>query len=151
MNLAEALSVRKDLQKRIDQLKARVINNVKVQEGDKPAEDPRELMGELDDCLKQLQDLIFRINATNMATQSEGHTLTEMMAQRDVLSKRIQVMREICDQAAGTRERYSLSEIKTVITIDVKTLHKQIDKLSAELRKLDIKIQGLNFVTEVLD
>ena len=151
MNLAEALSVRKDLQKRIDQLKARVINNVKVQEGDKPAEDPRELMGELDDCLKQLQDLIFRINATNMATQSEGHTLTEMMAQRDVLSKRIQVMREICDQAAGTQERYSLSEIKTVITIDVKTLHKQIDKLLAELRKLDIKIQGLNFVTEVLD
>ena len=58
---------------------------------------------------------------------------------------------KICDQAAGTQERYSLSEIKTVITIDVKTLHKQIDKLSAELRKLDIKIQGLNFVTEVLD
>ena len=34
MKLAEALSIRKDLQKRIQQLGQRIQNNVKVQEGE---------------------------------------------------------------------------------------------------------------------
>ena len=38
MKLAEALSIRKDLQKRIQQLGQRIQNNVKVQEGDEPKE-----------------------------------------------------------------------------------------------------------------
>ena len=37
MKLAEALSIRKDLQKRIQQLGQRIQNNVKVQEGDELA------------------------------------------------------------------------------------------------------------------
>ena len=53
MKLSEALSIRKDLQKRIEQLKSRLLNNVKVQEGDEPAEKPAELMAELDRCLVQ--------------------------------------------------------------------------------------------------
>ncbi|MBR5651687.1 MAG: DIP1984 family protein, partial [Bacteroidales bacterium] len=68
MKLAEALSIRKDLQKRIQQLGQRIQNNVKVQEGDAPSEEPMELMKELDACLTQLEDLIWRINATNMQT-----------------------------------------------------------------------------------
>ena len=36
MKLAEALSIRKDLQKRIQQIGMRIQNNVKVQEGDEP-------------------------------------------------------------------------------------------------------------------
>jgi hypothetical protein len=40
MKLAEALSIRKDLQKRIQQLGQRIQNNVKVQEGDAPSEEP---------------------------------------------------------------------------------------------------------------
>ena len=43
MKLAEALNLRADLQKRIAQLKERLANNVKVQEGDSPAEDPKAL------------------------------------------------------------------------------------------------------------
>ncbi|MBR6998288.1 MAG: DIP1984 family protein, partial [Prevotella sp.] len=77
MKLAEALSIRKDLQKRIQQLGTRIQNNVKVQEGDEPSEQPTELMKELDSCLKQLEQLIWRINATNMQTvDATGTTLT---------------------------------------------------------------------------
>jgi hypothetical protein len=43
MKLAEALILRADLQKRIEQLKQRILNNVMVQEGDEPAEDPSQL------------------------------------------------------------------------------------------------------------
>ena len=60
MKLAEALSIRKDLQKRIQQLGQRIQNNVKVQEGDEPLEQPTELLKELDACLTQLEDLIWR-------------------------------------------------------------------------------------------
>ena len=38
MKLAEALAIRKDTQKRIEQLKSRILNNVRVQEGDDPSE-----------------------------------------------------------------------------------------------------------------
>lgn len=40
MKLAEALSIRKDLQKRIKYLEERIKSNVKVQEDDEPLEEP---------------------------------------------------------------------------------------------------------------
>ena len=41
MKLAMALSERADLQRRIAELSGRLENNAKVQEGERPAEDPR--------------------------------------------------------------------------------------------------------------
>ena len=50
MKLAEALSLRKDLETRISKIKDRLENVVRIQEGDQPVEDPQELMNELDRC-----------------------------------------------------------------------------------------------------
>mgnify|MGYP001302633714 CR=1 FL=1 len=47
MKLAEALSLRADLQKRVIQLKVRLKDSAKIQEGDEPAEDVKELYPEL--------------------------------------------------------------------------------------------------------
>jgi hypothetical protein len=150
MKLAEALSIRKDLQTRIEQLKVRIINNVRIQEGEQPAEDPTDLMKDLDSCLKQLEELIYRINVTNMHAKSGDKTLTQLMAERDVLTKRVQVLREVFNQASSSSERYSRSEIKYVTTIDVKAMGKQLDKLSSQLRTLDVEIQSINFATELM-
>jgi len=150
MKLAEALSRRKDLQKRIEQVKGRLRNNVKVQEGEEPLENPNELKKELEACLKQLEDLIFRINKTNMATLVEGEPLTALMARRDVLTKHVGALREVFSEASSIAERYSRSEIKQVCTIDVPKLSKEIDALSKELRELDYSIQVANFQTELL-
>ena len=54
MKLAEALSIRADLQRRISQLKSRLKDSSKIQEGDTPAEDVNDLYKELDDCLMQI-------------------------------------------------------------------------------------------------
>ena len=51
MKLANALSQRSELQERIRQLEYRLQNNAKVQEGETPAEDPMELLRELDSIL----------------------------------------------------------------------------------------------------
>ena len=50
MKLAEALILRADLQKRLEQLRQRLILNAQVQEGEQPAEDPESLLRELDEC-----------------------------------------------------------------------------------------------------
>ena len=108
MKLAEALSIRKDLQKRIQQIGVRLKDNVKVQEGDEPSEDPKELMKELDGCLSQLEDLIMRINLTNVQTTNEaGKTLTQMMAEKDVLTLRVSTLRDTFDRASSQNDRYS--------------------------------------------
>ena len=151
MKLAEALSIRKDLQKRIQQLGQRIQNNVKVQEGDAPSEEPSELMKELDACLTQLEDLIWRINATNMkTTNAEGTTLTQLMARKDVLTMRVSNLRSIFDTASAGQDRYSRSEIKTVTVVNVKAIGKKVDECSAQLRQLDMEIQALNFQTELV-
>ena len=54
MKLAEALSVRADLQRRISHMNSRLKDSSKIQEGDTPAEDVNDLYKELDDCLMQI-------------------------------------------------------------------------------------------------
>lgn len=150
MKVAEALSIRKDLQKKVSQLQGRIQNNVKVQEGDAPAEDPAELLRELDSCLTQLEELIYRINRTNMhTTNAKGETVTQLIARRDVLTQRIGVLRAVFDKASEGQTRYARTEIKQVTVVDVKALGKQVDRLSAQLRTLDVEIQALNFATEL--
>jgi len=149
MKLAEALSLRKDLQKRVEQVKERLQKNVTVQEGEQPLEDPKTLAKDLDASLNKLEELIFRINQTNIQTIVDGVSLTKLMAERDVLSKRISVMRDVFDTASTLGDRYSRTEIKQVATIDVSALSKQIDALSKSLRELDYKIQAANFSTDL--
>lgn len=77
MKLAEALSMRSDLNSRLYQLQVRLNNNSKVQEGEEPSEDPQALLTELDDVTFRLEDLVSRINLTNSRTvSSNGMTLT---------------------------------------------------------------------------
>ena len=138
------------MQKRIEQTKGRLRNNVKVQEGEEPLEKPEDLRKELDSCLQQLEEMIFRINKTNMATIVDGKPLTELMAKKEVMTKKIGVFREVFDQASSVGSRYSRSEIKDVCIIDVSLLGKEMDSLSKDLRELDYKIQAANFQTELL-
>lgn len=58
MKLAEALMERSDLKTRIEQLAARLNENAKVQEGDEPAENPAELLDELNRLYARLERLM---------------------------------------------------------------------------------------------
>ena len=87
MKLAEALQERADLNRRIQQLQQRLSNNAVVQEGESPAEDPQELLAELDGCVQNLEALITRINLTNCRTLVDGDSLTALLARRDALKQ----------------------------------------------------------------
>ena len=116
-----------------------------------PYEQPKELMKELDSCLNQWQKWIYNINVTNMRTIYDGKTLTQLQAEREVLKKRVSILRNAFDIASQPVGRYSRQEIKSVTVIDVKALRKEVDKLSQQLRKLDVTIQTINFTTELIE
>lgn len=152
MRLAEALSLRADIQKRIDQMPQRLEQSVKVQEGDAPAEDPQKLMAELNDLIKQLEDLVYRINLTNTNTiLSDGESLTRKMSRRDALSRKVNILRSTLNNALQLNDRYSRSEIKMVRTIEIPPLRKQCDELSEQLRLLEVEIQSANWTTDICD
>ena len=81
MKLAEALQERADLNRKIEQLKSRLNNNVLVQEGEQTAESPEQLKQELDSSLERLAYLLAQINRTNCETSVDGQTLTELIAE----------------------------------------------------------------------
>jgi hypothetical protein len=106
MKIAEALVLRANYQKRLEQLKFRLIRNAKVQEGDEPAENPVRLLDELEDVATRLAEVIRRINRTNSAaTLQNGVTLSDALATRDVLLKRRGVYAELANAAAIGQER----------------------------------------------
>ena len=151
MKLAEALILRADLQKRIEQLKYRLRNNVVVQEGEKPSEDPEILLKEFEECQLELTNIIKRINKTNNKTMfNEKWTLADALVERDGLwGKRI-LLSHMAEEGSIKQDRYSRTEIKYISTIDVGKLQKEVDKLSKEYRELDTKIQGLNWTVDLI-
>ena len=151
MKLAEALSLRADLQKRVNELKVRFKDSAKVQEGDTPAEDLAALDVELNTALEELEDLIYRINATNMRTVHEGETVTRLMARKDVLAMRVQLMKEVLSHVVEGDARYGRNEIKTVRVVDVPDLRRRTDAAARELRELDMKIQALNWSVDLIE
>ena len=152
MKLAEALTVRADYQKRIEQMSGRLQSNVKVQEGDAPSEAPGELLSELEDLISKTEDIVFRINKTNMLTKlSDGETLTRKIAHRDALSTKVRKYQEVLDYLQEQPERYSRNEIKYVKTISVGDLRQILNAASKELREIDVAIQGANWTIELLD
>ena len=151
MKLAEALSIRAELQKKAEQLEQRLKSVVKIQEGDTPEESPTDLLSELYQAAAQLDKLLYRINLTNLHTVRDGESITAMIARKDALTLEINVLRNVLKAATEPESRYSRNEIKYVKTIDTAKLRKKIDNLSAELRKTDLKIQETNWTADLMD
>lgn len=95
------MSIRADLQKKVAQLKERIKESAKVQEGDEPCDNVEELYKELDEALVQLEDLIYRINITNVQIVQDGESLTRLIANRDVLSMRVKALKEVVNYVAA--------------------------------------------------
>jgi hypothetical protein len=118
MKLGEALLIRADLLRQLASLKERLAGNIVVQEGDKPQEEPAELMAKIDAILAQFEELAVQINIANLRhSLPNGMTLTAALAKRDVLVMQhaaycvaVKKGHPACDQF----DRYSNREIKWV-------------------------------------
>ncbi len=131
MKLAEALILRADRQKRLEQLKQRVVGSAKVQEGDEPPEDPQGLIAEIERGADELLSLIQRINKTNTLTEvASGKTLSDLLAERDVLMVRRTIYADLAKAASIVQARTSRSEVKFKSTVSVPDVQKRVDELS---------------------
>lgn len=152
MKLAEALQIRADLQRRLAQMPTRLRNSATMQEGSAPVENPADLLKETDAILNRLESLMNSINVTNCtSTDSNGRSLTALIAKRDTLRKKIEIMRNFLDAASALVPRNSSTDIRVLPTVNVPELRKNCDALSKELRETDIKIQELNWTTELIE
>ena len=149
MKLAEALLTRADLQKKIAQLKTRMIQNVKVMDGEEPAESVAELLAEFCEANFALATLIIRIVKTNAHTPFDEGTIIDTIVWRDFIGTKIKVYRELYEAAISKSERFHLQEIKYIRCVDTAKLQKDINELSQIYRAIDTSLQKVNWNTDL--
>lgn len=151
MKLAEALSRRAALMDKVRQLKVRLDDCIKIQEGDTPIETPEEVIAELDKTLDSLRRLIYCINITNTRTEVDGRNITSMLAERDTLKLRVTTLADSLKHLTEREDRYNRSEIRYVRTVDAGEFRKLYDKCASQLRQLDLKIQSIGWMTDLME
>ena len=152
MKLAEALILRADYQKRIEQIRHRLSQNVTIQEGSDPLEDPNALIAEMERVGDDLADLIRRINRTNATAEvSDGTIVTDALAARDIAGKKQAIYRETADAASQKPSRWMRSELRVVSAVDVSDLQQRADDLGREYREIDTRIQEANWQIDLVD
>ena len=151
MKLAEALQERSDINKRISELRRRLENCLLVQEGEEPAEDPMDLLNELDSSTERLETLMASINETNCNTKVDGMSLTELIAKKDALTLRHSAYKELVYTAGNNTYRARGTEIKVKAVIKAAELQKTVDSLAKEIRQLDNLLQETNWKTKLVE
>lgn len=108
-------------------------------------------MGEFIRLQEELATLVKRINKTNNLTRyNDRWVLSDALVERDGLLEKRSLLASLVDQASFKQERYSRTEIKFISTVKVKDIQKEVDKLAKEYREFDTKIQGLNWLTDLV-
>ena len=149
MKLAEALQERADLNRKIAQLKDRLRDNALHQEGESPAEDPMELLSEIDSSLLRLEEIISKVNLKNSQTIVDGKSITEWISRRDCLQMKLSAYDRLIESASGMIHRASGREIKILSSVDVRSLRKIRDSIAKEIREVDNLIQRTNWETDL--
>jgi len=67
-----------------------------------------------------------------------------------VLRNRIDTLRDFLQQAAATVIRGTRTEVVIKSTVSVAEMQKKLDALSKELRELEMRIQSLNWTSDLI-
>lgn len=152
MKLAEALVERKAAQTKISELNERVQRVIFVQEGERPAEQPADLLQELERVAQRLTALIAAINRTNLQAQlPDGRTIMAAIAERDVVRMHLGVLDALIRSAGSPHFRTRGSEIKFVVTLDIAQVQRDRDRLAKQYRELDTAIQAVNWSVDLVE
>ena len=151
MKLAEALNLRSSLMKQIAELKRRLEDCVRIQEGEEPVDTAEELLKELEPKIEQLYRLIYQINLTNLQIKDEGKSITELLAERDALAGRIQILNGCLNRLTENNTRFRTDDIRYIRTVDPKVFRKKYDETSSQLRQINLRIQMLGWTNDLIE
>ena len=74
------------------------------------------------------------INKINMHIVADDEkNQTQLMAERDIFGMRLRILREVFEYVAQSYDRYSCNDTRSVATIDVKAICKQIGQYSQKI------------------
>ncbi len=150
MTLAEALLLRSDMQKKLISLRERIAQSAVVQEGVQPPEDATKLLGEAVAVLNELELLVVKIDATNQQSKlPDGRSIAQAVAHRSTLMQRHSLLQAAIAASRKEPDRYSMSEIKWIATMDVAKLQAQSEDLASSIRELNALIQKTNWSVEI--
>jgi hypothetical protein len=152
LKLAELLIGRKAEKNNLAFLEGRLKANAKVQEGEKPQEDPAEILAAIVVSLQKIEILTRKINASNERTAwgtEEFVTLADALARRDLVSKHRRILTAALDAITVKEPRFGRMEIKYIPMLDTAFILSQIDMVTKAYAELETKIQQRNWTTEV--
>lgn len=153
MKLAEALSERKSIIGKMNQLKRDSLRAFQHPE-DKEFDSPREntaltvtTTSEIISLGSRLTDLICKINATNNASDVEinGKTMSLMVAIANKDARQI-----VVDQFKSLKESLDDSYRAVEHDCDIPVLNKVIEEMKEDIRVLDLKIQEANWKYDLI-
>ncbi|HTV73003.1 MAG TPA: DIP1984 family protein [Candidatus Acidoferrales bacterium] len=152
MKLGEALRLRSDNCKKIEELRLRAIASAQTQEGAVAPDAPDVLLAEIERIAAQTLKLIQKINRTNVATKlPTGQPLVDALAERDYHLDLRKPFEAVAKAASEMQQRYMRSEIRIVRTVDPAELRKKVDECSQRHRLLDVAIQEANWSTNLIE
>ncbi len=151
MKLAEALTRRAEMHKRLERLKRRILRNASVREGGRPTEDPEALLRHFEDLAAELGVLMQRIHRTNAGARLDGErTLTDVLVERDLLRERYAFYRKLAEETTEDVGLFGRGPaMGREAVIDVSRIEARADAISRELHALDANIQRLDWEIEL--
>lgn len=152
MKLAEALIERSDLQKKLGELRARIVASLYKTEDDE-VENATDLLTEANNVVNRLESLIVRINKTNMSTPFKAENIDGVMmdalARRDALSSKHTTLTQVLEGTSRRRRYFDDRPAQGKLTVSLGELRAEADKTAGEIRRLDLAIQQTNWDTEL--
>lgn len=148
MKLAEALQHRAHLAGEVQRLQQTVLGYVWHKVGEEPEESVKDLLEEVAAKRAEQTKLILDINLTNTASG-----MTKLISQRDGLKAKKQFTEMLLQHAQTNSEgRYSSGKEKWARSeaVSVVAVREELKQVTAELNALTIKIQELNWSTELI-
>lgn len=151
MKLAEALVLRADLQKKLENLKKRLANSVLKLDDIQVIEDPAILKLEADETIAILYSLIDRIYRTNQSViLPSGQSMVTVLAKRDELVERRKLLDYIINKSLPDSGLYFNERGKWQPAIDISAYQKQMDDIAMQIRRLNLGIQQTNWQVDLV-
>ena len=153
MLLAEALLRKAVLKKEIEALEQRMCESARVPQDEEPVDDYLVLLGSFREKIAELDDMSLRILTTNSSTAfKEGETISQAIIRRDSLKRVVSMYNKLLSAASGSGGRgfYSSRDVKYKRVVDMDKARADMDNAAMQYRDLDVKLQQLNWNTELL-
>jgi len=151
MFLAEALLRKAVLKKELEALEQRMGESARVPHDEEPVDDYLVLLSSYREKEGELLDMSLRILATNSSTAfREGETISQAIIRRDSLKRVVNMHSKLLGAAiGGGRGLFTNRDIKYRRVVDMDKVRADMDNAAMQYRSLDVKLQQLNWNTEL--